>query len=243
MRWQISFGAALLLIAAVISFLHIIVFKDAYHIYYYLLMDIAFIPIDVLIVTLVLDNILSLREKKSRMKKLNMVIGAFFSEVGTALLRDIVSFDPRPEALKEELSGIKDWNEKRFIRAQKALTDMVNNVDSRRGDISGLKVFLTEKREFLLRLLENPNLLEHTTFTDMLWAVFHLTDELHHRETLNGLPETDYKHITGDIRRAYVTLVFEWLSYMGHLKKDYPYLFSLALRTNPFVHRTSVVVL
>jgi hypothetical protein len=29
-------------------------------------------------------------------------------------------------------------------------------------------------------------------------------------------------------------LVTEWLSYMRHLSDSYPYLFSLAMRTNPF---------
>jgi len=30
----------------------------------------------------------------------------------------------------------------------------------------------------LLGLLGNPNLLEHDSFTDLLWAVFHLMEEL-----------------------------------------------------------------
>ena len=48
------------------------------------------------------------------------------------------------------------------------------------------------------------------------------------------LSEKDLEHIVGDIARAYTFLVREWLSYMHHLKDNYPYLFSLALRTNPF---------
>jgi len=68
----------------------------------------------------------------------------------------------------------------------------------------------------------------------LLWAVFHLTEELNSRADTRGLPDTDYKHLSGDIKRAYVILISEWLSYMKHLKVDYPYLFSLAVRTNPF---------
>jgi len=41
-------------------------------------------------------------------------------------------------------------------------------------------------------------------------------------------------HILGDIKRAYCLLVREWLAHMEHLKNDYPYLFSLAVRMNPF---------
>jgi len=37
-------------------------------------------------------------------------------------------------------------------------------------------------------------------------------------------------------------LVHEWLDYMKYLKKNYPYLFSLAVRTNPFDRNASVVL-
>jgi len=108
--------------------------------------------------------------------------------------------------------------------------------------LENIKNFLKEKRQFLLNLLENPNLLEHESFTNLLWAVFHLTDELTHRKGLDRLPETDYQHLAGDIERAYHLLIVEWLNYMKHLKANYPYLFSLAVRTNPFDVNASVEV-
>ena len=37
-----------------------------------------------------------------------------------------------------------------------------------------------------------------------------------------------------DLKRAYTRLIKEWLAYLGHLNQNYSYLFSLALRTNPF---------
>jgi hypothetical protein len=107
-------------------------------------------------------------------------------------------------------------------------------VESRKGDLEELRNFAREKRLFLLALLENPNLLEHESFTEMLWAIFHLTEELCHRPGVKELPETDFKHLSGDITRAYRLIVREWLGYMEHLKNNYPYLFSLAVRTNPF---------
>jgi len=85
-------------------------------------------------------------------------------------------------------------------------------------------------------------LLEHESFTDLLWAVFHLTEELACRTNVKQLPDTDYAHLSGDIKRAYVLLISEWLAYMKHLKADYPYLFSLAVRTNPFDPNASVEV-
>jgi hypothetical protein len=93
---------------------------------------------------------------------------------------------------------------------------------------------LLKKREFLLRLLENPNLLEHDSFASLLLAVFHLTEELAQRTDLHRLTGSDQEHLASDVQRGYVLLIQEWLAYMAHLKTRYPYLFSLALRTNPF---------
>ena len=90
--------------------------------------------------------------------------------------------------------------------------------------------------------MENPNLLEHESFTNLLWSVFHLTEELIHRRNLKDLPESDYQHLAGDIKRVYHLLILEWLDYMKHLKNNYPYLFSLAIRTNPFDDNACVEV-
>jgi hypothetical protein len=67
-------------------------------------------------------------------------------------------------------------------------------------------------------------------------------EELDSRADVRALPRPDCDHIAGDIKRAYVILLIEWLSYMRHLKNEYPYLFSLAVRTNPFDPKASVEV-
>jgi hypothetical protein len=59
-------------------------------------------------------------------------------------------------------------------------------------------------------------------------------EELAFRSDLSALTVPDQKHIAGDIKRAYLLLISEWVDYMKHLKNNYPYLFSLAMRTNPF---------
>jgi len=101
---------------------------------------------------------------------------------------------------------------------------------------------IVSKVDFLLRLLENPNLLEHESFTDLLWAVLHLEEELSYRKTLKELPNSDYAHLSGDIKRAYGLVISEWLTYVKHLKYNYPYLFSLAIRMNPLNKDASPLV-
>jgi len=108
--------------------------------------------------------------------------------------------------------------------------------------LQNLRDFLISQRGFLLRLLENPNLLEQEAFTEQLWAVFHLADELYYRPELTALPNSDYRHLAVDAQRAYSALTSEWLKYMAYLLKRYPYLFSLALRTNPFDPSASPII-
>jgi hypothetical protein len=69
-----------------------------------------------------------------------------------------------------------------------------------------------------------------------------LTEELEHRPDLRALPERDLAHLSIDIQRAYGKLIIEWIIYMKHLKSAYPYLFSLAVRRNPFDANASVIV-
>ena len=96
--------------------------------------------------------------------------------------------------------------------------------------------------EFLLALLGNPSLLEHDRFTSLLWAITHLDEELEARPSIANLPEQDLAHLANDIRRFYDRLASEWLAYVEHLKSDYPYLFSLVLRTHPFQKHPSAIV-
>ena len=58
--------------------IHYSIFRDAHHIFIYMLGDIGFLFLDVLLVILFIEHILSRREKRSIMEKLNMVIGTSF---------------------------------------------------------------------------------------------------------------------------------------------------------------------
>jgi hypothetical protein len=232
--WQILFGSSLLILSTLLYFFHYLIFKDAHHILIYLLGDIAFLPMEVLLVTLILDRLLNRREKRALLKKLNMVIGAFFSEVGASLLKALSQFDPDCEKIRKDLMVTQNWSDREFFSAQKGVQDYDHRIDIHKGDLVSLQSYLIGKRNFFLVLLENPNLLEHESFTELLWAVFHLTEELSFRTDVRKLSAADYAHLSMDIKRAYVSLISEWLAYMKHLKGAYPYLFHLAVRIGPF---------
>jgi len=182
------------------------------------------------------------RENEVRKQKRNMVAGLFFSELGNKLMLHFCSMDSRLEDMRKDLLFTNDWTDDRFAAVGQRLKAHSFDVTVQSGSLEELRNLLQAKGPLLLRLLENPLLLEHESFTELLRAVFHLREELLHRNAFQSLPETDYAHLAGDIKRAYRLLVLEWLGYLGHLKKYYPYLFSLALRTNPFKPDRSAVV-
>ena len=83
---RIVFGVLLILLSVFFYAIHYVIFRDAHHIFLYLIGDIAFVFIEVLMVTLIIHHLLNEWEKKSHLKKLNMVIEVFFSEFGKHLL-------------------------------------------------------------------------------------------------------------------------------------------------------------
>jgi hypothetical protein len=234
MRWQIILGLVLIALSATFYFGHYLLFNDPHHIFIYLIGDIAFVPIEVLLVTMILHKLLEDREKKNKLKKLNIVIETFFSEMGMDILEMFSDADGDLDVMRKHLTVKNSWTSSDFKMAEKKLKDHKFKVEIRDIDLNNMHDYLVGKRDFVLRLLQNPVMLEHETFTDVLRALSHLTEELLSRENLGNITDTDYAHLAGDVERAYDRLVNQWISFMEYLKADYPYLFSLAIRTNPF---------
>jgi len=182
------------------------------------------------------------RERKIRIEKLNIVIGAFFSELGSRLLGIFSEADGNIETIRKEFLIKKDSPDKEFTSLSEHLRKYRSDILIDRVDLPHVTLLLAKHKDFLLRLLENPNLLESESFTGILWAVFHLAQELQFREDFSALPESDRAHLRGDIQRVYDHLIVLWVEYMWHLKEKYPYLFSLSVRTNPFDQQASVVI-
>jgi hypothetical protein len=237
--WRVRLGILLVLISITLYGVNFVIFHDSRDLFFYLGIDIAFLPIEVLFVVLVIESAISQRDRTILLEKLNMVIGTFFSEVGTHLVKNISEFDSKVKKIRENLIVSDDWSRADFLDASRQIRNYnyrLNIIDSEKSFefLESMKHFLIDKRNFLLVLLENPSLLEHETFTELLRAVFHLTEELEQRNDLRHLSRADYEHLELDTERAYKLLIYEWLQYMEYLMNEYPYLFSLALRTNPF---------
>jgi hypothetical protein len=222
----IILAVILIAISALLYFVHYLIFRDAQHIFIYMMGDLAFLPLEVFLVVVVIERVLASREKQAILQKLNMVVGAFFSEVGNELLQRLLVCFEKSGDVSQHLDVKQNWSRADFNKAIAFARTIDGEVDFSRLDLYGLKKFLVQKRQFLLALLENPN----------------LTEELESRESLTDLPKADIKHIAGDTQRVYRHLIVEWLFYVAHLKAKYPYLFSLVARTHPFQERPSPVV-
>jgi hypothetical protein len=232
--WEGRVAIVSLLFAFAFNLIHYEVFHDGRYIAMFILAQLGFLPVSVYLVTVVINQLLGRREKQAMLKKLNMVIGSFFSEVGTGLIRLVAKGESAGRTTGNHFLVGPEWGNAEYSRAHARLKEWDGGIRHTEIDWEALRAFLLAERNFLLSLLGNPNLLEHESFTDLLWAVFHLAEELEHRRSVSSLPESDYEHLVGDIRRVYVLLLSEWLDYMKHLQADYPFLFSLAVRTNPF---------
>jgi hypothetical protein len=195
------------------------------------------------VVIVFIERLLARREKRAMLEKLNMVIGAFFSEVGLELLRRFAACVAHAEDPRARCGTHPGWRHPDFAKAEAAAAAFPYEMTISPAGLRGLRTFLDKERDFMVRLLENPSLLEHDRFTDLLWAVFHLAEELAFREgDLENLPTADLRHLESDARRAYSRITVEWLVYAEHLKENYPVLFSLAARIDPFGAHPSATV-
>ena len=182
------------------------------------------------------------RQEKARRQRTNALVGLFLSDIGVALLRLLAMFDSNSAALGQAARIGPDWTDTQFADAYRRVKGLRLEVDPVRADLNALKRLLADKADLLMRLLENPTLHEHETFTDLLSASFHLREELMARPTLSGLPDTDVSHLCGDATRVYALLGLSWLDHARYLRSAYPYLFSLAVRLNPLAKEEPPIV-
>jgi hypothetical protein len=244
-RWQVEIAVTLIVAAIVVYAARWLLFPAAsFHreMLRYLVDDIAFLFIQVLLVSMLLDGLMQRRSRETMLTKLNMIVGAFFSECGTDVLGRIAKLDTDLGEVREDLLARMAWTPKDYGRAKQAFRDHKPVIELSAGDLVELRRRLDAEKPYLLGLLGNQALLEHETFTDLLWAVTHVAEELHVRGDFDALPPTDRAHLVGDVKRAYTLLGVQWIDYLRHLQTQYPFLFSLAVRTNPLDPDASVII-
>ena len=240
-RATLILSIGLLIVSCFVFKFQLDVFQRPNDTFFYLMQDLAFLPLDVLFVTLILERVLAWRDKMDKKRIIHVVISAFFSEMGTSAIKKLSGFNTDLAEMKDHVEITTAWTLHDFDELARFAKSRNYSVDSSTANIQDMKDFLLQNKAFLLSIFENTNLLEHATFTDTLWAMFHLVEELQSRSDLSNLPQEDLAHLSVDISRCFKSIFVEWIYYMKRLKKQYPFLYSLAIRKNPFFEEHVII--
>jgi hypothetical protein len=216
----------LILISFIMFLIHDLIFGQLENTIYYSFMNLCFIPINILGVTLVFEKLVERRARIERLNKLNMLVGLFFSDIGFTLLKIIAVGDDKIRYLGLDFNDLKSCNDK--------LSDHEHDIQFEMLDYPKLKELVIGGRDILSNLIVNENILEHETFADLLMALMHLRDEILFIQHKEQLTHDDCVHIKSDLIRVYKALTVQWISYLSHLKHFYPYQYSGAIKFNPF---------
>src|SRR5450759_1537179 len=141
---------SLIVSSVALFFLQYVAFHDLRSTFFYMLQDIAFLPVQVLLVTLVLERFLRSNEKQERLNKQNMVIGAFFSQIGVALLKFFSSWDPLIETARDNLIIKKTCSDKEFKSLYSRFANYKGKIQPDKIDFEALKIKIIVDRGFLL---------------------------------------------------------------------------------------------
>ncbi|WP_298501299.1 hypothetical protein [uncultured Methanobrevibacter sp.] len=247
LSWKMKFSIVMVVLIIIIYGSNYLVLGDAEHIISYIWTHLGFIPVDILVVAFLLDEIIERKEKEAMLEKLDMLMSTFFSEVGNELISQLSTVN-KYKANTENLKSIKNWDENDFDNKLAELKDSSTDFsaditpEEREEFLENLRTLLASKREFIINLINNPNILEKEEFTGLVNAILHLDEELEHRADFALVNDADFGHLNGDMQRVYDKLVYEWVYYLKYLYKHYPYMIALIIRTNPFDETAEVYV-
>lgn len=221
-------------ISIAIYYLFYIIFHEPDFIFHHFMIDLAFVPIDVFLVATVFEKLMGRREKQARRERMHLIISSFIYEVGADLIKSFAAYVYNATDAGQTFKLDESWSRTDFARFKINLNRIASEVQFDANHLTKLKELLFQKNSYLLHLMENDNLMESERFSQLVLALFHLYEELQLRQDLSSLSPNDIKHLNGDLRRTYLLLSDQWIDYLYHIKESTPYLYSLAIRTNPF---------
>lgn len=224
-RYYFVISFILIALSSIMFFIHYLIFGQALNTAYYSLMNLCFIPINSLVVTIMLEKLIDYRAKKDRIEKINMLVGIFFTEVGGKLMHFIIDAD---KDAKNYITNFEDLN-----KIKKCLYEYNYKVDMKYIDLCAIKNILVEHNNLFVTLISNESILQHQIFTDLLMSVIHLRDEIifMEKDKDSGF---NINHLENDVIRVYKNISIQWISYLEYLSKSYPFLYNNAIRVNPF---------
>lgn len=221
-------------ISAATYALHYLIFRDFHHIAIFFVHDIAFLPLEALLVTLVFDKLLERSHANENHDKRSLIESVFFSESGCDMLQYLRSCDPDSAALRDRLALNADWKQRDFIAAAAFLKSYPFRLDPERLDFYGLHHHLSTRHSYFLKVIENPALMQHDDFTQLILSIYLLWEELECRDDLCCLPADDRARLCGLAETIYARLTDEWLDNAQSIRVHQPLRLNKIIQTNPF---------
>lgn len=136
------------------------------------------------------------QSKSERIEKSRILTSSFFSIIGNPMMGHLCNLLDKDMHLS--------WNQEEMDKIRQLLDD---------------------NTEIILTIASNPHLLDHEIFTDLLWAVLHLREELYSRVGLQ-VSQADCQHILMDSKRVFDLYLENWGQYCEYVRKEYPYYYS-----------------
>lgn len=212
----------LCLISTCIYGLQIILFHDVRNTEFYILQDLAFIPISIAITTIVVGNIIDNRAKKEAYEKAAMLRAVFFTDIGRTLMKRLYDVsDAKTLSYLNEAISVKEKQEK--IRTCNI------HVHTDKDTYEFIRTFLTEKQQDLMTLSGNNDLMDQDDFTQLLGGLFHLLDEFSLRGSYDQLKEDDISHMNEDFTKVLILLGVNMAANMDFQQKHFPNFYQKAV--------------
>ena len=224
--WEkILVAAALVLLSSALYGLVYLIHGDAGYIGKYVTYHLAFLPLHALVLGLILEEILNLREKNNRQRKLNIFLGIFFRQMGVEFTAITFELLNNRSELDKLIMAQPSWKRRDFRNARYELDQFKPGLKDDPRVLSQLMTFLREREQDILEMTRNPNLWEFERLYRTLVGLFHLIEESHFRGALEKMSRASREHLAKDAGNTLLMLLSLWLEYLEFLKKQHPVLF------------------
>lgn len=225
----------LLCASALLYAIHYLIFRDLHHLAIFGLHELAFVPLEVILVTLGLDQLVEKTHREEARSKVSIIETLYFNESGSTMLRYLTSFDPDAARLRELLQVTQDWRSSDFRQAIRHLKSYPFLLDLDRIDFFGLHYHLSQRHEYYRSMLENPALTQSEAFTEMIMKIYLLWEELDGRTNLYQLPEKDRSYLAELLHEIYRELTEYWLDNVYNHSIHNRFRLHRAIESNPFL--------
>ena len=225
-REKAFIGLGLIVLTVIFYFTHYFFFRDIHYLTSYFLLHLSFLPIHALALGLILEGLMSLHESRNRRKKMSMLLGIFFRQVGVDLLIMMSYLIKDRPAFDKMVMVQPDWGRKEFKTSTNMLQKSKLWIKPDRNALASIMAILKEREEIITTMTRNPHLLEFLNLSRALMSLFHLIEEAHFRPKVEDLPEHELDHLANDLGKALKNLSILWLEYLQHLKTNHPILFT-----------------